>query len=226
MQTEIRKGKGIEGLVKAGQVEEARRISTESGHFEELEELYKRELDFKAEGHSSRPILTQILTPEQVNTFLQTTVKYEKHKNYTDSTGLFISRLIQNSYDHGYNSFTLDTTALKEIDTIGYIKGTPRNPIEITIIGNTGNVCGYRTKYITFNITGNIGHNCGFESRNSTFNITGNVGSLCGILSKDSTYKTSNKKTLDRMLKDVNEGNRIIFIHPNGTEEIKRDYER
>jgi len=225
MQTEIRKGKGIEGLVGyTPKVEEARDIEATEHVFSDLYERYVHCLDDKTPVPEYKTI-TDILTPNQINLFLQQTILYENHPNHSDKTGKFLSQLIQNSYDSGKNNFTLNTTALKETNAIGYkIKGTPTKNIEITITGNTEDTCGWHSKNTTFNITGNTGDNCGLSSRHSTFTIRGTVGEFCGLFSDHLTYKTPNKETLDKLLKDALGDHKLIFIHPNGTEEIKRDY--
>jgi len=269
MNVEIRRGKGIEGLVRSSQVEDAKEIEASPV----LTEVYERYVKILDENISIACVpaetLTDILTPEQINAFLQTTIIHENHQIYSGTTGLFISKLIQNSYDHGHNGFTLNTTALKEIHFIGYrVEGTPKKNIEVTMIGTMGDFCGYESGNSTFNIQGNTGKRCGSGSKKSVFNLKGSTGDYCGEQSQSiynidgntgtfcgsqaegatftihgipgdycgdrsvhSTYKTKNKEALRKMLRDVKisvrdepTGDKIIFIHPDGTEEVKRDY--
>jgi len=223
--TEIRRGMGIEGLVRASQVEEVRQIITESGIVKETDNCYKKILDEKSIFILGLAPITQILTPEQINLVLQTTSKYEEHQKYENSIGMFISELIQNSYNQGYNNFTLNTTRLKEISHIGHhITGTPENPIEITIIGNTGKNCGWLSENSTYTIEGNAGSDSASRLKNTTYTISGNIGYLFGSQSENSTFKTANQKTLKKMIELIPYHNRIIFIHPDGTEETKRDF--
>ena len=73
--------------------------------------------------------------------FLQATISFEDHKEYKERTGIFINKLIQESYDAGHNGFELNTMALPLIDKIGiYIQGKEKRPIEITIHGNAGTI--------------------------------------------------------------------------------------
>jgi len=279
--TEIQKGKGIEGLVGYALTDEDGQITTVSGIFEELEELYTKKRGLESIWTFMSSLVTQVFTPEQINTFLQTTIQHEDSQIYANWTGRFVTQLIQNSYKHGHNAFILNTTALRELHYLGSdIRCTSKKPIEITIVGNTGthcgsdsansifNItgntgthCGYQStfstynirgnpgkdcglysEYSTYNITGNPGNGCGAESenstfdiignpgngcgggsKNSTFNITGKTGKVIGDDSKNSTYKTANKKTIDKLLKYVPKPNRVIFIRPDGTEEVKRE---
>ena len=208
--TEIKKGKGIEDLFKGFipvKPEELKEIEVAEGRFQGLMGEYERFLDMECGDLDNRlNKITDILTPTDINLFLQTTIRHEQHKNYDWATGHFISELIQNSYDAGHNDFTLSTTALKRIHNLGsYLEGTKKRPLEITIKGN-------------------IGYSCGCSAKNAAFNIKGNARDSCGFCAENSTFKTPNRRTLKKMLKEVSESNRIIFIHPDGTEEIVKDY--
>ena len=228
---EIKKGKGIEDLFKGFtpvKPEEEKDIEVAEGRFQGLMEKYERYLDLeyspKNDLWPELNEITDILTPADINTFLQLTIQHEQHKKYCVRTGRVILKLIQNSYDAGHNNFTFDTTALKEIDDFGSdLEGTEERPIEITITGNTGDWCGCLSKHLTYKITGNTGEGCGRESKNSTFEISGNTGEGCGKYSTFSTFKTSNRKTLEKMLEDKSR-NRIIFIHPDGREQVIKDF--
>ena len=133
--------------------------------------------------------IDQILTPEKINAFLQTTKIFENDKNYQSYTGKFISKLIQNSYNAGNNNFKLNTKNLKEIHSLGYgLQGIKEKQIKITIEGNTGNWCGEESKHTTFNIKGNTGNWCGWRSKHTTFNIEGNTRNYCGGYSYNSTF--------------------------------------
>ena len=272
MQTEIKKGNGIEDLFRgfaAGKPEEEKLIKVvgESA-FKRLMAQYIGFIGFRDyEGEPPIRLITSLmldsLTPEQINAFLQTTSRYEQYKGYCWGTGRFISAMVQKSYDAGHNRFHLNTTALQEINLLyNQLKGRPDEPIQVTHTGNIGEHCGDKACYLiidirgdtgdacgvevynsmfnirgntgdwygsksnfsTFNITGDTGDQCGDLSGKSTFNITGDTGLRCGQASINSTFKTPNRKTLEKMLKDVSKYNRVIFINPDGTEEIVRDY--
>jgi len=226
MQTEIQTGKGIEGLVSASQVEEERHIEASEHDLSQLHKRYVQLLDVPMWNHYCFYVpLEFILTPDQINTFLQQTIPYENHPKYPDNTGRFITQLIQNSYIAGMNDFTLNTTALKELHRAVYrIKGPQTKPLKLTIIGNAGALFGFESINLLVNITGNSGSALGGHSSESTFNIQGLAGRGCGEMAFHSTFKTPNETSLQQMLKSVPDSNRVIFIHPDGTEEIKRDY--
>ena len=191
---EIKKGKGIEGLFEGfavGKPEEEKPIEVVEGVFQELMGEYERFLETECDSWNDFQVelnkITETVTPADITAFLQTTIKHEQHNEYCWRTGLFISKLMQNSYEAGHNDFILNTTALKEIHNLGCdLTGTEERLIKLTIIGNTGDWCGWGSRNLS--------------------------------------YKTPNKKTLDKMLKNVKKGNRIIFVHPDGSEEIMRRY--
>src|SRR3989344_3147907 len=132
-----------------------------------------------------------VLNPNQINVFLQVIIEKEsKQKIMHWGTGLYLSKLIQDSYNAGNNDFTLNTGDT-QINCLGYkIKGSKKKQIiQIKINGNVGNWCGLNTQNSTFNIKGNVGDECGKKARHSTFTIEGDVGGSCGDLVKYSVFK-------------------------------------
>ncbi|MFH1638134.1 MAG: hypothetical protein ABIB71_06935 [Candidatus Woesearchaeota archaeon] len=202
------------------------------GH-EGLIKEYERILDIKCwnipKGESNSYLaaaeINPVLSPEEINSFLQATIKYEGHENYSFTTGLLITRLIQNSYDAGNKRFRLDTKALsKDIHNIAYkLKGKEDNLLEIIVGGNVGNWCGDGAENIKeIYIAGDVGMWCGEWAKNiGNLQIAGNAGSFCGLKAEHSTFKTSNKETLQRLIKDVSKSNlnRIFLVYPNREEE-------
>ena len=172
--------------------DEKKEAKESSNDLEDLLGKFEESLRLEHFGEYNRHInktINDVLTPEQINSFLQTTITYENDKNYQHYMGLFVSKLIQNSYDNGHNNFVLNTKALKEMHSIGYkLEGTEEKQIQITIEGNTGKWCGLTAKNSTFNIKGNAGDGCGRDSNHTTFNIKGNTGNWCGEESKHTTY--------------------------------------
>ena len=153
--------------------------------------------------------IDDILTPKEINLFLQQTIKYENHRNYCNHhTSYFISKLMQNSYKAGNNNFFLHTSALNEIgDLCTEIVGRKNKPICITIEGNVGARIASRVKYAnieikskkikilgfkavssTFKIHANVGKGIGERSIRSNFEIFGDAGDLLGNLSNKSKY--------------------------------------
>lgn len=142
--------------------------------------------------------VNNILEPEEINRFLQVTIAYKAHEKYGNNTGLFVTRLIQNSYDAGYDSFRLDTRALKELHFIGWgARGKDGNPLEITIEGNAGEHCGDHAERLIISIAGNAGHFCAYEAEDSTITIGGDAGAYCGHDVKSSTISIGGNASKD-----------------------------
>lgn len=259
------RGKGIEGLVEEyapGVIEEEKIEVVGVDKFAELLEKYERFLsiipiedkrNFPSDKACQmiRETITETLTPQEINAFLQATSAYEYLENYSTNTGLFITELIKNSYKQGHDNCYLDTIDLPSLNFIGY----SLNPIDfklnatekklvVTIYGDVGNACGAFTQNVVFDVRGSAGELYGFVSRNSTFRvrvnagwgcggctldstfiIEGDVGAKCGDIAHHSTFKTPNQKTLEKLKNTVlrNKGNKIIFIHPDGREQIVQD---
>ncbi|MDI6738630.1 MAG: hypothetical protein QME12_09055, partial [Nanoarchaeota archaeon] len=158
--------------------------------FEGLDELLKQyEKVFRKKGtkHCDKKYAQlgkmglPALLPEHINAFLQATIGYESHDTYGWDTGLFLTRLVQNSYDTGNNKFRICTRGLALLGHLGrHLEGRKRRPIEVIIDGDVGEECGRRAKYSSFSISGNIGRFCGSGAEKSTFSISGHVGSWCG----------------------------------------------
>ncbi|MFH1637758.1 MAG: hypothetical protein ABIB71_05020 [Candidatus Woesearchaeota archaeon] len=154
--------------------------------FDELIRQYEEILaiDNFEDQEQESPEIMGVLGPERINVFLQATVKYEQHENYSGNTGLFITQLIQNSHDSGNNKFTLNTKALsKEIDNIcSGLKGKGNNLLEIIIDGKVGDLCSAQaTNMGKLHIGGNAGDWCGYSAKNiKKIYMGGNAGSWCG----------------------------------------------
>ncbi|MFH1637251.1 MAG: hypothetical protein ABIB71_02390 [Candidatus Woesearchaeota archaeon] len=185
-----------------------------------------------------------ILEPEQINSFLQATMKYEDYETYEWHTGLFVTQLIQNSHDAGNKSFTLNTkTITKTIHNIGYkLQGRGKNLLELIVEGDVGWNCAPKAKnlgqiYITGNvgplcclnarsigklhIGGDVGDWCGQGAENiKELYIGGNARACCGYEAENSTFKTPNRQTLRLLKKNVpkDRNNKIYFINKDGTE--------
>ncbi|MBI2669407.1 hypothetical protein HYX14_06210 [Candidatus Woesearchaeota archaeon] len=210
----LRRGGGLDDVVrgmKPQKPEEVKPIETVGEHpFSALLEKYKAFLDDRTYGdhHKKNADLTDILNPEHINAFLQSTVIHENHEKYKERTGLFLNSLLQNSYDAGHNDFQLNTKSTKPLDYLGaFLEGTKEKPIRLTITGNVGdwcgqestngiytlngNVgewCGWGSTYGTYMITGDVGRRCGYYSTNGIYTINGNVGASCGFGSKHGIY--------------------------------------
>ncbi|MBI4453656.1 hypothetical protein HY636_03355 [Candidatus Woesearchaeota archaeon] len=124
-----------------------------------------------------------VLTPLEINAFLQMTLESEgREKDYMiEGAGMFISTLIQNSYNARHNHFVLDTSNLRgKIDKLGwFIKGSSKRLINIKVFGDLGNDCFDEGKYLSVDIYGNVGSGYATNVKYSSLKIDGNAGEWC-----------------------------------------------
>ena len=249
--TKIKRSKGIEGLVSKYNpqtVEEGRIEVVGEGKFSSLLKKYEEFLNLNHGEFENRYMgeekfirndndIDDILQPTKIMAF---TLLTDRYKDNLWETALFINKLIQNSYNAGFNNFRLgDCSEIS--DLCAYLEGKDKpisvkiegdagedcgsgaNNLTISIAGNAGDFCGEYAEDSTITIGGNAGVRCAWRANNSTITIEGNTGYGCGLMAKNSTFKTSNADTLQKLKRHVPKGNKIIFIN-NGREEVVRDY--
>ncbi len=236
----VKKSKAIDNLISGyspQKVEEEKEVSPESS-FDGLKEMFDI---YKAHGFFGRgfvsgiflPKINAILTPAEINSYYQSTITYRSFFHLINSRrGEFTARLINNSYQAGYNNFYINTLNLKGIESLSYFQGRPDNPLRITINGDCGNSCSREVKYTEFIFKGYV-PDCGYWSENSTFVFSEIPHGTIGMASQDCLFKTTDPNTLKGLIKRVPQvntrtnkpsGHKVILIHPDGEEELVADY--
>lgn len=231
MLASIRRGKdGIDDLVSrytSGQVEEERAVATVGENkFYALLDKYKEFLgnceyqkSWNAGGNIFSQWLSQwgkdyirnpstdILSPAEINLFLQETIPFEESEDY-EATGIFVTRLIQSSYNAGHNDFKLTTTNLKKLNRVGaFLEGKEGNPLILSIDGDVGEKCCLEARNVNFTIYGNLEAEFAEQSVQSSFTIHGDAendlcsssqytsleifgyAGVCGMFAEHSTFK-------------------------------------
>ncbi len=190
--------------------------------------------------------IQQVLTPDEINQFFQLTKAYETKEYHGDITGEFITVLIRNSYKAGYNDFTLDASMLLPLRRLGsrylssdHVGQKEGNLVRMFVDGDLGYGCFGSTEWVEVVINGNVENSFASFSKNCIFTFQG--GHDHNFFFPDTsgnTYKTSDRKVLEKLLEGVPQlfwergggleekpsGNKIIFIHEDGKEEIVKDY--
>lgn len=133
-----------------------------------------------------------ILNPLQINLALQRMIAYgneeSEGKGYGHITGLFVSKLIQDSYNNGCNDFTLTTGDSGVYHLCSHLKGEEDNILNVQVNGNVGKVCGESSQHILLSLFGNAGSFCGSRSKYSTFKLQNDVGQWCAFESQHSDF--------------------------------------
>lgn len=143
-----------------------------------------------------------VLNPAQIDLLLQHVLS-SGEKRLVHFVGSLANRLIQDSYDAGYNSFTL-TTGNFAIHSIGHgLEGSSSRKLEVTVNGNMGSFCGFSSSYASFLIKGDTQGSCAQLSEFSSYFFDGDIGWSCGCHSRKSMFITSNWETYKKLKKTV-----------------------
>ena len=112
------------------------------------------------------------------------TMRVEDNKNdpeYPLGTGIFVSRLIQESYDAGNNNFRLSVENLNPLECLASeVKGSEDRQLYLTIEGNDGKDFAYQSEHAHFIVDGNTDGGEGCFGRNIDLAIYGWAGDSCG----------------------------------------------
>lgn len=164
-------------------------------------DLAGREKIVKGQGK-----ITEVLTPTQIHAFL---LAVEPGHN----TGIFVSRLIMNSFYAGYDVFRLQG----KVDRLcAYIDGP-----KVTILGDAGEFCGERSIYSNITVLGDAGFKTGRYSQGTVFDIKGSAGDRLGFRAYKSDFtvgdiqrgidgtecifRTDSRATADKLVKAVDD---------------------
>ncbi len=228
----ITKRKGIDTFVSnytPEKVEEGKELILNAGD----PEKFKRLLEVYEEMLPRSPPLSAIkfwrlnsddvLSPQDIDLFLTSTTRYKKNQNYHKFTGIFVSYLLARSSKAGHNDFRL-----RPVETIhrlaNVISGRQDYHLNLTIKGNVGPDCAYGVNHINLSVEGDILGEFAQRATNSVLTFHGRLMPPVGYDARYCTFRTTNEDLL-RLLKDKIEfGNRIIYIHENGEEEMLMDY--
>ncbi len=133
---------------------------------------------------------TDFLKPEEIDNFLQRTILYENHKNYAITTGIFITKLIQESnFYGGFTEFNINTNNLtRSIERLGDTLVPRYDNITINILGDAGIKLGINSTRCEYNVKGSVREFCGAHSKKCSFNIEKDAGINTGFHSKFSRY--------------------------------------
>ena len=162
--------------------------------------------------------LKSILSPVQINSFFIATFPYEGEQHYDKATGLFLTKLMQNSYYAGFNDFVLGADA--DLDCLGTrMQGTHANPIRIKFKGNIFDAASLAT-HVNLVVYGNVKW-IGSSAKHCEFTLHGDYLEL--FRPQNCTIKTPNYAQAQIIATDLPEGNKVIYIQPDGQEqEVRR----
>jgi formylmethanofuran dehydrogenase subunit C len=216
----------------ASDVENTSTIEVTSGVAELIED-YKVYSYLSEQDKNKYPIKT-VLSPGEINRFLQATRPYKEIRSSTLRTGSYINALIENSYNEGYNDFYLNLVDLPFVTSIlKNISADEKNPIKIKIDGGSGHAFCNNAKNINAIINGNIYANSCLEAKNLNLLINGTIYNGFGEKSENmslcvkgdiySTFCLASKNLL--AIIDGNVGSQFCGESKNAIVSIKGDVE-
>ncbi len=200
------------GIALPDNVKEQTRQHSES----EFESLLKQYVKFLEEDtqhvkEGAKPLDQMVkepiesLTPEKINAFLMITSQYQDHHFYGPNTGLFVSRLIRQSFYDGNNNFRLETYDIKNIGNLGsYLEGTIDKKIMITIDGNAGDNFGSSSKHCWFVVNGDLGAYTANFSEICRYEFSGDIDYGGGESLSKCLFITTNRESY-KALKEMGE---------------------
>ena len=187
-------------------------------------------------------------TPAEINVFVQSNPQFEKQKNNINIFSPFVTRLLQNSYDQGHNNFMIPQNTLSKTVWHGFgqmLTGQKEKPLQIELCADMEADFMHGATYVHAKLVGNALDYFGGSAQYSTLEATGIV-ETCAEKAEESTFiinevlnanwesedvpircifKTHNPKTKQSLVQNLPSGNRIIYVHSNGKEQIVRDYD-
>jgi hypothetical protein len=176
-----------------------------------------------------------VLTPMQLELLLEIVKDDEElmHSNL-NPTGAITMRLLENSYNAGYNDFRLNIGYDAADHTCCYsLRGSKKEPIHIEINGNVGKDTAGSSKNIVLSLNGSAKDEFGAWAANSEFTIRGTAGYMCGAGSRSCRFFLYDEDLFRRMIRQTEEekfypntkdiGLYLLDEHGNKTEEYIQD---
>ena len=214
-------------------IEEGKKIVVTGADLKQVVEYYITFLDEEIKNKGVMPIFPFILSPAQIRAFFQAALIFEDHpKNY--HLGTFTSKMMEQSYSIGHTQFTLDQVFVVPTPICENLHGRKEQPIEITLEGRWGkNSVGSDSRYCHFRFTEDYREQfyyLGSRSRYCHFIFEGDAhvstyySDMLLLGNRFCEYKTTQRETLQKLCNNIKTGlgHKIYFIHPDGSEELKR----
>ncbi len=125
-------------------------------------------------------IMPEILHPQEINLFLKHTMSYEDHQDYAMITGIFLTRLLERSYQGGFNNFEiyLPDQALMYLGL--ELKAAEQQPLKVTFKGKVGQECGSGSWNVFYHFLDEVGDSLGPKAKGCLFYGEKNIGNGCG----------------------------------------------
>ncbi len=142
---------------------------------------------YRSEIRQLKDAITAVLHPEEINQFLQLTTLYSDHERWRNNTGIYVTKLLENSVKAGNKEFIFDATTLpRKINFLASDLYFKKKGVKLIIHGDVGDYCGHNIDFLDLSVYGNAKTGFGGGARKSRLYCSGNVGGLCGTVAKNS----------------------------------------
>ena len=190
-----------------------------------------------------------VLSNHELNAFLQATPHLKDNEDYKRYLGYFISKLVDNAFIAGHNNYQIDLVDLPPLNEVclelrdrdlGY-------PLVVNVVGNVDSNFAWGSEKCRINFEGNADSFFGACVKDSEIYVRGNIGFYAfdnltdstvriegdfqsfGYNMSDNIFKTADEDLLKKLLDRENgvkprSYNKVVFINPDGREEVVRDY--
>ena len=215
---QAKKSEGLDAVIRnftVGHLEEHRPLTVQGGSvlsalIQEYKQLISRPLlinffQSTEELYHHTEHIDVVLTPEEIRT-LTPVILFTKGENDLGYRGVFLNRLIQNSYNQGYNNFKVDLLTIATLHIGSYLNAEKKRPLRLSVENGKGffyahhahnlhldvniEVFGYAhsVKNSQIMIEGNAATGLGNHSYRTTFHVKGNVYNALAKDAQESTY--------------------------------------
>ena len=167
----------------------------------------------------------QPLAPVQIDVALQRLIQTPDNyeiRTYDRILGLYVSALIQKSYDVGHNGFVLHTQDTPLHYLCGFVEGQEGRLLDIIVYGDTGKDTGSNSKWCSMKHEGNAGHYYFYKAKHAGVFISGMIERFPISGSKDVLFRTTNPETFSHVQNCVMQpkyeadGHKLFLVDASG----------
>jgi hypothetical protein len=152
-----------------------------------------------------------ILTPLQIETLFTRLSDYQAiAADRYDLIGLYISSIIQYSYNAGYNNFSLHTGDVPLKNILEYLDGKESDPIVVGIVGNVAGWSGSSSKNLSLTLFGSSQECFAMWSSSCEYHVEDQI--FPAWSTENCTFKTHNPE-IYRWLADTDNWQPLRFWH-------------
>jgi hypothetical protein len=130
-----------------------------------------------------------VLSKKELELFLLCSKFQDKYESNQSKSGIFLSRLIKNTYDSNENNFKFEFDFSLITHFCHKIKADENRPLRMYITGDVGQDAFYDCENMNVKVIGDVGHLSAYCSENMNFDISGDTNISFGWRSNNLSAK-------------------------------------